>query len=359
MYRLIIADDEALIRAGLFYRNDWNAMGFEVVGMLEDGSDVLKLLEEQRVDVLLTDIRMYQVSGLEVANIVKEKYPWMKVILLSGYREFEYAKEAIRCGVYDYILKPIDYDTVRSLFAKIKKEFDNLQHEKQLLHSFGEEEYSQIIEITRMVAGSVLGEGEETWLAYARLKPVMHSAPKEIREFVIKNLLDLLHNKLYQKDAALAEDFVRKLSMIDCTGVPESTEVGEKLSALLSQLNDELVSKNLITATKNAMGDDCITKACNYISNHLGDDLTHREVADFVHLSPRHFIRRFRNEIGETFKDYVFQMRMEFATKLLEEGNILPDDVGASVGYHDDKYFQQIFKKYTGYTVREYKRRKG
>ena len=65
MYRIIIADDEALIRAGLFYRNDWSAMGFEVAAMLEDGSDVLKFLETQRADVILTDICMYQVSGLK------------------------------------------------------------------------------------------------------------------------------------------------------------------------------------------------------------------------------------------------------------------------------------------------------
>ena len=109
MYRVIIADDEPLIRAGLYYRNDWEQMGFEVAAMLEDGSDVLKFLEGERVDVLLTDICMYQVSGLEAAALIREKYPWMKIILLSGYREFEYAREAIRCQVYEYLLKPIDY----------------------------------------------------------------------------------------------------------------------------------------------------------------------------------------------------------------------------------------------------------
>ena len=99
MYRLIIADDEELIRTGLFYRNDWKAMGFEVAAMLEDGSDVLRFMEKERIDVLLTDICMYQVTGLEIARVIQEKYPWVKVVLLSGYREFEYAREAIRCGV--------------------------------------------------------------------------------------------------------------------------------------------------------------------------------------------------------------------------------------------------------------------
>lgn len=351
MYRLIIADDEALIRAGLFYRNDWAAMGFEVIAMLEDGSDVLKLLEEQRADVLLTDICMYQVSGLEAADIIREKYPWMKVVLLSGYREFEYAKEAIRCGVYDYLLKPIDYEQLQSVFAKIKMELDETRHEKQLLHSFREEEYEKMLELVRMVAGSVMGEGEESWLAYARLKPVLRDAPQEIRQIIIKRLLELLQGKLLQKDAALAEEFEQKLKMLNDH---EGADMSPALSELLSRMNDELVSRNLILKKS---GDDCIIKACNYIGNHLGEDFTYKDVAEYVHLSPRHFIRRFRSETGETFTEYVLRIRMEGAMRLLDERKLLPDDIGAAVGYHDDKYFQQIFKKYTGCTVREYQKK--
>ena len=176
MYRIIIADDEPMIRAGLYYRNDWEAMGFEVAALLEDGSDVLEYLKKERVDVLLTDICMYQVSGLQAAAMIREKYPWMKVVLLSGYKEFEYAREAMRLHVYEYLLKPIDYDNLRSVFEKIKRELDEANHEEQLLRSFGEEEYEKVLELTKAVAGSVVGEGEETWLAYARLKPMMRSA---------------------------------------------------------------------------------------------------------------------------------------------------------------------------------------
>lgn len=353
MYRIIIADDEALIRAGLYYRNDWNAMGFEVIAMLEDGGDVLKLLEEQRADVLLTDICMYQVSGLQVANIIKEKYPWMKVVLLSGYKEFEYAKQAMHYGVYEYLLKPIDYDKLREVFAGIKKELDKTQYEEQLLHSFGEEEYDQMLSLARNLTGAVLGEGEETWLAYAHLKPMMHNAPPQIRQVIVKRLLELLQSKLRQKDVILAEEFAGKLKSLD---ISETSDMTQALSALLSQLNDELVSRNMVPTVKKS-DDDSIQKACNYISNHLGEDFTYKDVADYVHLSPRHFIRRFRSEMGETFSEYVLRVRMEGAMRLLDERKILPGDIGQAVGYHDDKYFQQIFKKYTGCTVREYLRK--
>ena len=124
MYKVIIADDEPLIRAGLGFRNNWEAMGFEVAAILEDGTDVMKFLESNRADVLLTDICMYQMSGLEVAEKVRTLYPWMKVVLLSGYKEFEYARQAMRCQVYEYLIKPIDYEKLREIFRQIKQELD-------------------------------------------------------------------------------------------------------------------------------------------------------------------------------------------------------------------------------------------
>lgn len=354
MYRLIIADDEPMIRAGLYYRNDWNAMGFQVVALLEDGSDVMDFLEKERADVLLTDIRMYQMTGLEAAELIREKYPWMKVVLLSGYREFEYAREAMRQHVYEYLLKPIDYENLKSVFERIRKEFDESEHEKRLLNSFGEEEYEKVLNMTRAVAGSVMGEGEETWMVYARLKPFMREMPGKVREILIKRLLEQLQTRLTARDPELAEVFALKLRTLDLT---KESEDEHPLICLLSQLNDALVSRSLVTMEKPAV-DDSIAKACNYISNHLGDDITYRDVAEFVHLSPRHFIRRFRSEMNETFKDYLIRVRMEGAMRLMDEEGMDAAHVAGAVGYHDEKYFGQLFKKHVGCTLREYQMRK-
>lgn len=349
MYRLIIADDEPLIRAGLYYRNDWNKMGFEVVALLEDGSDVLGYLEKEKADVLLTDVRMYQVSGLEAAAQIREKYPWMKIVLLSGYREFEYAREAIRCQVYEYLLKPIDYDRLRNVFTNIKRELDEVAWEERFLRSLGEVEYDQILTLIRSVTGSVMGEGEETWLSYARLKPMMLNAPPEVREVLVKRLLEQLQSRLILKDPKLERDFVRSMKSLKL----DSEDFHKQLFGLFAQLNDELVSRNLVMVRKPA-ADDCITKACNYINNHLGENFTYRDVAEFVHLSPRHFIRRFHSEMNEKFTDYLVRVRIESAMRLMDEGQTDAADVAAEVGYRDDKYFQQLFKKRVGCTTRQY-----
>lgn len=354
MYHIIIADDEPLIRTGLLYRNNWREMGFEVDALFEDGGDVLKYLEDHRADVLLTDICMYQVSGLAAAAQIRERYPWMKIVLLSGYREFEYAREAIRCQVYEYLLKPVDSDAIRRVFGNIRRELDEAAHEEQLLRSFGEGEYEQILSLTRAVTGSVLGEGEEAWMAYARLKPAMLNAPAEVREVLVKRLLDQLQTKLVLRAPQLAESFSNQLRAVDLT---EPDGAHRQVLELLSRLNDELVSGNFVRPARRA-ADDSIAKACNYINNHLGDEFTYRDVADFVHLSPRHFIRRFRSEMDETFTDYLVRVRIEGAQRLMDEGQASAANVSAAVGYKDDKYFQKLFKKRVGCTPREYERRK-
>lgn len=345
----MIADDEPFIRAGLFYRNDWKSMGFEVAALLEDGSDILKLLEKEHIDVLLTDICMFQVSGLEVAAVIHQKYPWVRVVLLSGYREFEYARQAMHSHVYEYLLKPIDYEKLREVFAQIKAELDENSHEEQLLKNLGEREYDQILNLTQNVAGSVMGNAEKTWLTYVKLKPVLKEAPDQIREIITKRLLDQLQGRLMEVAPDLAEKFQNSLKSVNFSEENGSQSLIEQLTVL----NDELVSRNLISTDRGPI-DTSISKACSYINNHLGEDFTYRDVAEFVHLSPRHFIRKFRSEMKETFTDYLIRMRIEGAERLMDEEKMDPADVACAVGYHDEKYFQKIFKEKAGCTVREY-----
>lgn len=119
MYRLIIADDEKRIRQGLKNIIDWNSLGFEVTEIFADGQDVIEYLDYMIPDVILTDIKMNNVSGLEVAKYVFEHKLPCKVVLISGYQEFELAVQGIKYGAEDYLLKPTDVDKLEETFRKI------------------------------------------------------------------------------------------------------------------------------------------------------------------------------------------------------------------------------------------------
>ncbi len=119
MFRLFIVEDEEIFRKVLPKIIDWNSIGFDIVGTAENGFEALKLLEHLEVDVILTDIRMPVLNGLELAMEVKSRYPSIKTILLSAFNEFEYAKRGIDCGVYGYLLKSDDEENISSYFMKL------------------------------------------------------------------------------------------------------------------------------------------------------------------------------------------------------------------------------------------------
>jgi len=124
MYKLLIADDEYEIRNGLCKFFPWNEIGFEVVGQAENGKKALEIIENNKVDVLLCDIMMPVMSGLEVANQLSESKHKVRVIFFSGYKDFNYAQKALEYGVKSYILKSTNYNELIRVFTKIKSELD-------------------------------------------------------------------------------------------------------------------------------------------------------------------------------------------------------------------------------------------
>ncbi len=139
MYRFLIIDDEPVVREGIAEYIDWNAHGFELVGTCRDGREGLRAVEELRPDVVLTDICMPFVDGLELAGSIAEEYPGTKTILLTGYDEFEYAQEAVKLKVSDFLLKPITPDELRELLVSIRNQLDDERHRQRRLDRLQEQ----------------------------------------------------------------------------------------------------------------------------------------------------------------------------------------------------------------------------
>lgn len=124
MYRVVIADDERAIRTGLQIVMDWNKLGFEIAGCAQNGEEALQMMLRQKVDVLLADIRMPGLDGLQLAKKVQELEMPAEIVLISGYRDFEYARQAVSLGVRDYLLKPVDEVALQQLFERIRSDLD-------------------------------------------------------------------------------------------------------------------------------------------------------------------------------------------------------------------------------------------
>lgn len=133
VYRLVIVDDEFEIRNGLSSYFPWEELGFTLSGVFADGPSALEHIGEHRVDVLLTDIRMPLMDGLALIRKTKELSPATVCLILSGHKDFEYAREGMTLGVRHFIVKPTKYSQLSEIFGSVKDELDerNAAHPKE------------------------------------------------------------------------------------------------------------------------------------------------------------------------------------------------------------------------------------
>ena len=123
-YTVVVADDEEAIRSSLVRRVNWEKIGFEVIGEAENGADALELVEKLEPDLLLTDIKMPFLSGIELARAVREVRPMVQIAFLSGFDDFAYAQQAIQYNIVSYMLKPISAKEIEEELIKIKEKMD-------------------------------------------------------------------------------------------------------------------------------------------------------------------------------------------------------------------------------------------
>jgi two-component system response regulator YesN len=150
--KVIITDDEIQVRKGLRMKVDWEEEGFEIVAEASNGQEALELLENVDVDLIITDMRMPIMDGVELAKRCHEEFPKVKVIVLSGYSDFEYVRGSMKEGVRDYLLKPVAPDELEEAIRRIRKEIveekrNQIESDRmrQLMHSHLQEVQEQYL----------------------------------------------------------------------------------------------------------------------------------------------------------------------------------------------------------------------
>ena len=139
MYTIVVADDEEELRRAIIRKIDWESIGFRVVGEAENGIEALELVERMEPDLLLTDIRMPFVSGIELARQVREVRPTTQIAFLSGFDEFSYAKKAISVRAIDYVLKPYDENELMLVIEEAMRMVEEQGQRKEMEQFFQNE----------------------------------------------------------------------------------------------------------------------------------------------------------------------------------------------------------------------------
>lgn len=131
VYKVLLVDDEILVREAIGAKIEWNKLGFELAKDCENGKDAIEFLKENSVDVVLTDICMPYIDGMELSKYVYENCPQTVIIIFSGYSDFDYAKQAIQYKVAEYILKPVTAKELSEVLTRIKEKLDSERQQEQ------------------------------------------------------------------------------------------------------------------------------------------------------------------------------------------------------------------------------------
>ena len=160
MIKIFLVEDEIVVRNGIKNKVDWESAGFSMVGDASDGEMAYPLILETKPDIIITDIKMPFVDGLTLSQMVREVMPWIKIIILSGYNEFEFAQEAIQIGITDYLVKPVIKEKLLEIVKKAAAEVVAEREQRALMEQY-KKDMEEIFFLKRQQYFSTLLSGNE------------------------------------------------------------------------------------------------------------------------------------------------------------------------------------------------------
>lgn len=364
MVKVFLVEDEAIIRRGIKKNVEWEKNGFEFVGEAGDGEYAYPQILKTEPDILITDIKMPFMDGLELSHLVKKILPNTKIIILSGYNEFEYAKEAITIGISEYLLKPVTAASPTAVLRKVKEEIREEKEKSRLLERYfvSYEKYNEFLDKTDYT-------GVDRKLIQDFLK--LGSAGEEgmfIDEYLAavgeNNYRSLLLRQYMTIDIFFCvQEFLKGLSVCadeippelgDIKYIPKIVGSEEQTVSYLKELFAFAISER-DRVSGNRYG-SLIDTAKQYLAEHFeSNDVSLNTVAAQVGVSSSYFSSIFKQETGQSFVEYLTKLRIDKACELLRCTTLRTSEIGERVGYNDPHYFSATFKKVTGVSPKDYK----
>lgn len=295
MYRVVIIDDEPIIVEGLSKSVNWESNSCQVVGTAYSGEEGLRVIRQEKPDIIFSDIRMPYMDGLSMIAAIKSEFPMTQIAILTGYRDFDYAQKAIRLGVTRFLLKPSKMDEIEEALRAMTEKLENrLVKEKQ----------------------------EDLYYSVLSKKP--DEAEEELK---IRNDLPSEKKLYYDK---ISDDNQEK---------NESHDAVAGDNEILDSTASSFIVKNAVT----------------YIEEHYKDKLKLSDVADQVYVSQWHLSKLLNRHLGQNFSEILNGIRINKAKELLKDPSLRIGDIADEVGFLDMAHFSRVFKKQVGISANEYR----
>ena len=411
LYTVVVADDEDELREAVCTMIPWRDYGFRLVGSASNGLDALQLVEQHEPDLLLTDIRMPFISGIELARQVREVRPATNIAFLSGYDDFEYAKQAIQYNIISYMLKPLTMEGLGAELRTIRRKIDaQFAMFRQAAKSDGPDLRAAML-MPLVLDDYADPEGDSQMEAYARQCGLLRDAEdRPCYTVMVSSLLDGEGNNSTTPSFVasvdrLAGKYLRSVSFF-ASGKVISVLLGNPsdfqeylhiLADEIPQMASRVLGKRcrigvsrevrtlsgLHTAYREAMealrqgdgsesgaqfisdlapavrgGSLLCKRALDALDQHYMDaDLSLVSLSGMLDVSPNHLSACIKKYTGETFINILIRKRMEAARELLCTSGLKIQEISQRCGYTDQHYFSYCFKKYCGESPNAMRRR--
>lgn len=295
MYRVVIIDDEPIIVEGLSKSVNWESNSCRVVGTAYSGEEGLRVIRQEKPDIIFSDIRMPYMDGLAMIAAIKSEFPMIQIAILTGYRDFDYAQKAIRLGVTRFLLKPSKMDEIEEALQAMTEKLKN--------------------EVVK---------GKQEELYYSVLSKNQNDVEEEPEAANDLSSEKALH---YNNESDNNQE------------KNESHDVMDRNNEILDSTASSFIVKNAVT----------------YIEEHYTDKLKLSDVADQVYVSQWHLSKLLNRHLGQNFSEILNGIRINKAKELLKDPSLRIGDIADEVGFLDMAHFSRVFKKQVGISANEYR----
>lgn len=333
MNHILIVEDEPLIRKGLEAMLLEYKAAFDSIRVARNGMQAIEMIEQTLPQIVFTDIRMPKMNGLELCKQLHERYPSIRVVVISGYSDFAYAQECIRYGVKEYVLKPFTPQTIHKLLDQL------LAPSKSSLSIAKYEEWlERIVEAIWSLQFPEVEERLAQWNAYCADTAIADA-----------DLLPLLNDCLLAIGKRLAaREFHARTQALEAGS---RHEIFTRFHRHIVKIMDELSLQR--------GGQDIMQMAKAYIDENITKNISLEDIAERIGITAPYFSLLFKKINHETFAQYRIIKRMELAKKLLAVPHYRTTDIAYEVGYENYPHFSKTFKKITGQSPQEYRKTMG
>lgn len=345
MLKILLVDDEKFAIEGLIALLNWDRFDGELIGTAGSGEEALSLMDSIRPDVVISDIKMGGMNGIELSRIIRQKNEDIQVVLLTAHGEFEYARKAIQYGVIDYVLKPITREKIDQLNTLLtQKHEQQLLQKKSYMTAWDSSLKDELLEALRRKDKNTLDEFFQSQL-FMELMSGSNCNPIGIQ---LINYLYLYLQEINLNQEALSYSRNKTIeSFLDMTGRQD------KMDLIITKYYDLITS---VTQQTHAHTDAIASYAFRYIEEHYTDpEFNLSSLSYAMHVSLSHLSTVFKQATGNNLSAYVAELRVEKAKVLLADMHYSIMEVSTLSGYNDAKYFAKLFKKRTGSTPSEYR----